>query len=68
MDAKYGFGVLGWLLVVAVVALLVVDDLYTWVEQGTVPGIEFFALGLLALVVVGLGFRSMRSHRPPPGH
>lgn len=66
MNAKYGLGVLGWLLIVVLVALFVVDDAFTWIEQGTLPGIEFLALSVVALAVVVVGLRSMRAHRPPP--
>ncbi|SFL26134.1 hypothetical protein SAMN04487950_3100 [Halogranum rubrum] len=68
MNAKYGLGVLGWLLVVVLVALFVVDDAFTWLEQGALPGVEFLILGVVALVAVVVGLRSMRAHRPPPGH
>lgn len=68
MNEKYGLSVVGWLLVATILVLVVVDDAYTWLQQGVVPGIEFFALGAAAVIVVALGLRSMRAHRPPPGH
>ncbi|SDL98569.1 hypothetical protein SAMN04487949_0403 [Halogranum gelatinilyticum] len=67
MNEKYGLGVLGWLLVATILVVVVVDDAYTWLQQGTVPGLEFFALGVAAVIVVALGVRSMQAHRPPPG-
>lgn len=44
--------------------LLFVEDLLIWVEQGTVPGIEFFIFAVVAFTAVYLGFRPARLHRP----
>lgn len=68
MDAKYGFGVLGWLLALVLLALFILDDAYTWLEQGALPGAEFLIAGLVVFALLAIGFQNMRTHRPPPGH
>lgn len=58
-------GKTGAVVLTALVVILLAEDVFVWLNAGTLPGVEFFlGLGL----VVGVWFfaiRAARHHRPP---
>lgn len=64
MAPRIGFATVAAIFFAVIFLLLLADDALVWAEEGIVPGIEFFALGVLALAAIYVGLRAMTSHRP----
>jgi len=62
---EFDVGKTGAVILTVLFVILMVEDIFIWVNAGTVPGLEFF-LGLaLILIVWFYAIRAARHHRPP---
>lgn len=53
------FGWVVWALLLVISVVLIWEDAVIWLQQGTVPGVEFFLVGLVSLGLLFVLLREM---------
>lgn len=59
-----GVGRTGVFIVLILFVVLGIEDVYLWVIEGTIPGLEFFLALVIVLIVTVVAIREARTHPP----